>query len=274
MSSVDFHSEHGTAHLHGSEGHYLMHLPYAVTLGFLNPTGFKAHERFADIIAPDSHLRGANGIGFGMMFTNAWSVGGEGNFAWRGQPLDQFQISLNTALAVGGDPLKFACRFAFYGYPWVDGPNRGWLADIIDEGQRMSLFRGPHQGWAGVAELLRSRDDGPVVIGNSTGDAGWPTPHLGGWFPPELGNDCRLLTKEQQREWDERADAWFEIEPAEQWRISMTALRGHEKGLEMRPDTWNDLYFGKRITVFDLLAGDRDERLARVFGLQPASAPR
>jgi hypothetical protein len=123
-----------------------------------------------------------------------------------------------------------------------------------------------------VTALLHSRDDGPVVIGNSTGDADWPTPYLGGWFPADLGEDYRLLSEAQQQQWDERAEAWYEVEEGERWRISMAALRANrERGMELRPDTWDELYFGKGITVFDLLAPDRDERLERAFGLERAA---
>jgi hypothetical protein len=134
MSAVNFASEHGTARLHGSEGHYLAHLPYAVALGFLNADSYRARERFADIINPASDLHGLPDHAFGGFFATAWRTDLFDNFAWHGHRLDTFQISLNTALAIGGDPLKFACRFAFAGYPWVDGPHRAWLADIINEG--------------------------------------------------------------------------------------------------------------------------------------------
>jgi hypothetical protein len=275
MSTVDFVSEHGIAHLHGSEGHYLASLPARITLGLLDLGALRARETYAGILAPDSPLRGLNGAAFGMFFATTWSTGGIGEsaFEWRGHPLDSLQISLNTALALGGDPIRFACHFSFAGYPWVDGPDRAWLADIIDKGVRAGVFRGPNQGWDAVTELLRSRDDGPVVIGDSTGSREFPTPYLGGWFPPELGNDYRRLTEAQQEVWDERADAWYEVDPAERFRIAMGALRAHpDQGLQMRPETWTELFFGNGLTAFDLLAADRDERLDRAFKLAATAA--
>lgn len=276
MSTVNFVSEHGTARLHGSEGHYLADLPHRVTLGLLNATAFKARDRYAHILDPGSMLATMNENAFGQFFTTAWTTGGmldRGDFAWRGRPLDTLAISCNTALAVGNDPIRFACRFSFAGYPWVDGPDRAWLAGVIDEGLAAGVLRGPNQGWSGATELLRSRDDGPVVIGDSTGSRDFPTPYLGGWFAPELGEDYRLLTDAQRREWDERAEDWYEVDPAERFRIAVNALRGHPRqGLQMSPGTWRDLYFGNGLTVFDLLAPDAAERLDRAFDLNPVGA--
>jgi hypothetical protein len=270
VSSVDFVSEHGTASLHGSEGHYLASLPGRLTVGLLGADSLRARETWADIITPDSSLHIVNDIAFGTFFGTAWRTGVGDDFAWRGHPLGPYHISLNTALALGGDPLRFACRFDVAGFPWVDGEHRAWLAGIIDEGLSTGLFRGPHQGWDEVTALLRARDDEPVAIAFSGSSPGFPNPYLGGWFPAELGEDYTKLTEQQQREWDVRADAWYEIDDAEQWRIAVPALRANRKeGMEMRPDTWRELYFGNGLTVFDLLAPDRAERLDKAFGLEP-----
>lgn len=277
MSTVDFVSEHGRASLHGSEGHYLASLPARVTIGLLDADSFRARETWADLLAPGSSLHGLNDFAFGNFFATAWRVGGvgggHGDFAWRGHPIDPYHVSLNTALALGGDPLRLACRIDVAGVCWVDGPHRAWLADIIDEGLSTRLLRGPHQGWTEVATFLRECGDEPVVMRSSVNGDGFPSPYLGGWFPPELGEDYRLLSDEQKRAWDERQDEWEEIDESEQWRIAFAALRANRRqSVEMRPDTWRDLYFGNGLTAFDLIAHDRDERLARAFGLSPAAA--
>lgn len=279
MSTVDFVSEHSSAHLHGSEGHYLASLPARVTIGLLDADSFSARETWEDLLAPGSSLRVVKDTAFGQFLSTAWRVGGigagHGDFAWRGHPIDPYHVSLNTALALGGDPLRLACRVDVAGVVWVDGPHRAWLADIIDEGLSTGLFRRPNQGWTEAAAFLRERDDDPVVMRSSISGDRFPNPYLGGWFAPELGGDYRLLTDEQKAQWDERQDEWEEIDRAEQWRIAMAALRANGKrSVEMRPDTWRDLYFGNGLTAFDLIAHDRAERLDRAFGLQSAGAAR
>lgn len=273
MSSVDFKSEHAAANLRGSEGHYLQSLPAHIAIGLLNPTSFRARDSLAGIIEPASHLLTLNDAAFGTFFTTSWFTDIGGEFAWRGQPLDTFQISLNTAVALGGDPLRFACRLGAKGYPYVEGPSRAWLASIIDEGLSTGVFRSPGQGWEEVAGMLRERDDEPVVITFSGDGGGFPSPYLGGWFPAELGDDYSKLAEGQIPAWEARQDEWYESgdEPMK-WRIAVQALRSSRDGLEMRPDTWTDLYFGRGITVFDLLAHDRAERLDRAFGIAGALA--
>lgn len=267
MSSVDFVSRHAAASLHGNEGHYLRYLPCAMAIGLLEPHGYEARKKFLGIIAPEAGLRQVNEAGFARYFPSAWMTGIGEEFAWRGHRLDPFHISLNTALAAGSDPVRLACRFAARGYPYVEGPHRAWLAAIIDEGLETGVFRGPDQGWVEVAALLRERADEPVIVTSSADGTEFPNPYLGGWFPGELGNDYTKLTEEQIEPWETRQLEWDESEDEPmKWAIALPALRASRNGLEMRPDSWRELYFGKRITVFDLLASDRDARLEAVFG--------
>lgn len=139
-----------------------------------------------------------------------------GDLEIEGKHIDAWSIALNTALAIGNEPLKLCARL--HGqceiHAWVDGKNRAWLADVIESGRQRNLFR-REQGWTGVVDLLRRSDKGEVVTSYSVTED----------FPGH------------QRTW---ADG-------------IAALRSPEAkgGLEIRPDESN-YYFGHGVTAFDL----------------------
>jgi hypothetical protein len=90
--------------------------------------------------------------------------------AWNGHRVDQFTLALNTALVVGSDPLRLSARV--HGsceiHGWVDGPNRSWLAHVVEEGLASGVLRRAHQtqyeNWPGVVALLRSTSRTAVVM--------------------------------------------------------------------------------------------------------------
>jgi hypothetical protein len=161
-----------------------------------------------------------------------------------GRVVATFPLKLNTALIGADDATRLVVRMAGQAeiHGWVDGPNRAWLADIIDRGLAGGVLRSeftnnagvvyrPGQGWQQVAALLRERVDEPVVWSYSVSD-GWPNPTVAGW--------------EEGRE-----EAFMLLPEVEQWQLSMEGLRG-QGGLEMRPDDWESFRFGHGLTVDDL----------------------
>jgi hypothetical protein len=216
---------------------------------------------------------------------------------WKGQPLQAFSLILNTACQVGSDAVKLAARL--HGqcelHAWVDGPNRAWLADIIQAGLHSGVFRkgiwyqdvpnGPKdkwsdQGWGDVIALLRERDDEPVVTSYSVTDR-FPNRSLTTWNPPPMpenwkpqfweAEDWAAQSGEERAEYyDEHAqDLWYELPVEEQWRLAMDGLRADTaSGLEMKPDNWQTFRFRHELTFLDLHAVDRDERLDRALGIE------
>lgn len=142
-------------------------------------------------------------------------------FQLDGEPLDNFQLQLNTVLATGNDPM---CLFArLHGqceiHAYVEGPNRRWLADVMSAGLEFGIFR-QGAGWDGVIELLRQADDAPVVTSFSITDP----------FPCD-------------NTWDE----------------AITALRADSGIQPLAPDTLRTR-FGHGKTLLDVLNQNRVDR--------------
>lgn len=208
-----------------------------------------------------------------------------------GVRLHSRNIGLNTALAAGSDPIRLAAKIDGWceSHAWVNGPDRAWLADVIGEGLRAGMFRrgfwysnepdGPKdqwsdQGWEQVQELLRARDDEPVVMSYSVGDS-FPNRDIAGWEPtidpnwlPDWAdgdgfNEWSEMTATEQDDCRRGCaeDQWYELPAAERWEMAMAGLRQRRPWARLAPDTLSEVAFGIPVTVYDLLAPDRDERV-------------
>jgi hypothetical protein len=297
VSRVYFRSPSGCAELHGSERARLGGIANDIAIGALHLDDHHIIERLQQLI-PDGHFmtrQHPRGPDWALTWADSFRTALLVNFgqtpliAYRGQEVDAFDLVLNSALALGNDAVRLGVRI--HGqceiHGWVDGSNRAWLADIMQAGLDAGIYRhgfwreplpgstAPRQwlsqGWDEVIEFLRAQDDEPVVMSYSVTD-GFPNEMVGDWMPPwpadvpkKLGWDG--LSEEQQTERQTRADAWWELDDAEQWRISMAGLRQHGGGRELRPGNWQEFRFGHRLSVLDLVAQDWEDRLARALGL-------
>lgn len=225
-------------------------------------------------------------------------------FVVAGRRLHAGDLALNTALAVGSDPIKLAAKIHGWceAHAWVDGPDRAWLAEIIDEGLAVGVYRRgiwyadqpdtprdkwSSQGWEEVQAHLRSRDDEPCVMSYSVCDQ-FPNRHTAAWEPPPMPDDWAPSwadTDEGLAEWerdyptaedkaarylDGAGDGWYELPVDEQWRLAMAGLRADKPWAQLSPDTL-DTTFGPAVTVYDLLATDRDERISAAFAGEQAA---
>lgn len=173
------------------------------------------------------------------------------------------EIWLNTALTVGDDALRLLARISGQSsrFLFVDGPNRAWLAGIIERGLADHVLRGPghpkeDRTWAGVAEFLRQRDDEPVVTDYS-GDDSFPCLGFVAGHVPEAE---RYLSD------DRDGDSWYDLPTDERWDMGLAALRAREVALaaedflspwtyELRPDeSFGGLRYLYGTTAFDLAA--------------------
>lgn len=208
-----------------------------------------------------------------------------------GVELNTDNISLNTALVAGSDPVRLAAKINGWceSHAWVDGPDRAWMADIINEGLRAGIYRrelwyadtsdGPHdkradQGWGQVVDLLRARDDEPVVMSYSVTD-GFPNPWIAGWDPPidpgwlpdwadgDGHNEWIAMSGAERAGWRrEHADEqWYDLPADQQWELAMAGLRRERPWARIGPDTLAEVTFHYPVTVYDLFAPDRDERV-------------
>lgn len=251
------------------------------------------------LVTPGHYLHNSPRTGLGWLagwqdtFRLAWGSSMiDGAFAWRGHRINTWTANLNTALRVGNDPLKLAARLEGQCevHAWVDGPNRAWLAGIIDEGLAAGLFRGRTgpddefpQGWEDVVALLRARDDEPVVtsysiedgfpeVSNSTFDPERPAD----WMPTywDRADWDALTNHERDSHWaeDGRADLYSRLSSEEQWRHSMEWLRARPGMLELTPETWSGYYFGNGLSTLDLRRADWERRLNEAFDIEPEPA--
>jgi hypothetical protein len=86
--------------------------------------------------------------------------------------VDPFSIILNTCLVYGSDPIKLMawlhgqCEI----HLWIAGPNRAMIADIIESGLKLGIYR-KGMNWEGVVKLLRQSKRGAVVTEFSVSDS-------------------------------------------------------------------------------------------------------
>jgi hypothetical protein len=234
MSRIYFHSEDGEAEVRGAERAFMGCTASRIAWSFLGPYAeeYASHESVLRKVLTggyvlDERYRGAD---FRRTLETALAVGNETNFIVDGQSASAFGVSLNTALRLGGDPLRLFARL--HGqceiHAWVAGPNREWLADIIDAGRASGLYRSD-MGWESVSGLLQKTAAGPVVTSYSV---------------------CEQFPNEGVAGWDGDEDSWYDLDFDKQWAMAFEKLRASDKGLELTPDCWADYYFGSGLDVF------------------------
>jgi hypothetical protein len=253
MSRVYFHTPTQEAELLGPERYWAGHVADSITTGFITPTpGGGEADILNEMLPPGHYARrrsGADPAGFAQWantFLLAWRAGVD--LHWREHRLGSWLFTLNTAIAVGNDPVRFLTRVHAQCelHAWVDGPDREWLAGIITAGLRSGVYR-PGMGWDNVIALLLVRDDEPVVMSHSVTDQ-FPNPYA-----------TTLVVGEDP-------DAWYDLPTSEKWAGSMEWLRSQPGGLQITPANLASLRFGHGLTVFDLLAPDRDDRFTAALG--------
>jgi hypothetical protein len=267
VSTLYFHSPSGTAEVRGTEAHHMRNLVHDLTLGLLRIRWDKDIDRMLQLLPPDHSMRIIKRdqlAPWAEMFGTYWRTSSE-DFVWRGHCLNSFEISLNTALAIGGWPLWLVARLAGQAelHAWVDGPNRKWLAGIIDDGLQAGLFR-DGAGWDGVTALLRDRDGEEVVTSYSI-TGGFPDSDLAKWDRPVMPEGCHAENFEFVVE-----SAWAGMSDAERWTAGMAGLRADTGNLELSPDEEKDRRFGCGVTAFDLTAANWERRLDEAFGIEAA----
>lgn len=151
-----------------------------------------------------------------------------------------WDVLLNTSMRLGSRPMRLMTRMHAQCeiHLWVDGPNRAWLADIIEEGRRDGLMRAD-MGWEAVVTLLRSRADEPVVTSYSVCER-FPNAAVAGWKPTEVGGGG-------EADWD----AWYELPDC--WDRAMAGLRARGGGLELKPEGFDVFHFGVGVSAIDLM---------------------
>lgn len=290
MSRVNFRSPSGDAELRGSERAWLGGLVDDIACGALSLDSVSRIDRIRELIIPGHYMEkmSTTEVGWGPQWRSSFetalrvSLGG-GVLAYQGKTIGSFSLLLNTACLLGNDQVKLAARIhgqcEIHGY--VEGPNRAWLADIMQRGLDTGIYRTElpgryRMGWEDVIALLRSRDDEPVAMSYSGCEA-FPNPEVAGNAPPPMPDGWRPKGWTEQ-EWADVAEGdrsdywneginerWYEQPPEAQWEQGMQAIRSGGNGLEISPDNWDTFRFTHELTVFDLYADDWRDRLKRAL---------
>ena len=240
MSYIFFHSPSETVEVRGSERAYMGGFCHQLFMASL-PLSEWLYSRspMRNVLPPTSYVRNVPSGAFEQAFSN-WSMVGDDHFVIGNREIPVFTTVLNTALVVGSDPVKLMARL--HGqcelHAWVAGFNREWLAGIIEQGRSSLIFR-DNAGWESVIDLLRLRDDEPVVTSYSVSEQ-FPGPHIATWQPPV--DDTGELNY----------DAWYDLSDKAQWEHSMNALWQAQGYRELTPETWEVMRFGTGETGFDV----------------------
>jgi hypothetical protein len=159
---------------------------------------------------------------------------------------------LNACLRVGTDAAILAARLTGQVelVLWVDGPNRAWLANIIEQasGPAQALANSclrPEAGWPMVVHHLQQSAEHPLFIW-ATGGRPFPNPE--GWLGS--ADEWQGLGLEQQ--WF-HTEATLRQESAQEDATSY--LAGHPTlvaapfSRELRPSNWSIFHFAELVTA-------------------------
>lgn len=179
------------------------------------------------------------------------------HFIINNEQYNTFLLALNTAIVAGSDVVKFMTRIHAQCeiHCYVEGPNRKWLSDIIEKGYKSNILR-PNmrrsggEGWQDVIDLLRKRDDSPIVCSYSVCES---FPNLTTSNMNNLGINENMTEQEIDQKRYELQEKYENLPYEERFNIGMDYLRSKQDyGLELKPENWNDYYFGEKLTGFDL----------------------
>lgn len=241
MSRIYFHTrDEGEAEVLGSERAHMGLLISDVSAAFI-PT-------FADAVLPfvaEGHYLHNSARARSAYFEKdvrlALTHGGSDFLLYNGAPVDSFALQLNTVLAVGNDPLKLLAMI--HGqceiHAYVEGPERDWLAGLIEQGREAGLYRAD-TGWESVVELLRGSADAPVVMSYSVCDS-FPNPGVADWSAP--------VDEDGEEDWD----AWYELPAGDRWDLAMAGLRSRTDIKSLAPDRLGNR-FSQKLTLIDIFS--------------------
>jgi hypothetical protein len=228
MSRVYFHSADGEeAYLHGSERRYAGNFCSYILEHCLDVRGSWHQEEkavWSQIVPAEGRycLDRPESLSDWLAVSADYLLMGD-------KRVGVFSMGLQTMLDAGNDQMKLLARI--HGqceiHAWVEGPNRAWVANIIDRGLATSFYR-KDMGWESVAGLLRRADDSPVVMSYSVCD-GFPNRGL----DADYANDTC----------DEYGERWYELPFETRWEHCIKTLRERDPLMEIKPDNWDNYYF-------------------------------
>ncbi|BAD58876.1 hypothetical protein [Nocardia farcinica] len=247
MSRIYFHSPSGDAEVSGRERTHFGLITHETSIAHLIGTVGRFNLR--RVLHPESWAyQAAEGVDTRMLSLALGPFGEDkGAFVHNGKRVNHWHLLLNTLIQQSGDSIRLAARIhaqcEVHGY--VEGPDRAWLADLIEDARVDGVFRAD-MGWETVIELLRARDDEPVVMSYSLCDP-FPNPWSTTWTPESVER------ADDEDDQGEDRESWYQLPHAEQWATGLAWLRDEANGRRrLQPDTWADFGFGEGLTATDL----------------------
>lgn len=237
MSRIYFHSLHGEAEVRGWErarAGALCSDMLMVALGVSTSDDMPSRPSpIRRILPPNCYALEYSGYQFAS-WLHTWLVASNDTYfvVNSDRKITVFSAALNTAHVTGSDPVKLLARL--HGqcelHAYVEGHNRAWLADIIEQGRAAGIMRAD-SGWESVIELLRTRDDEPVVTSYSV---------------------CEQFPNQGVANWQNDDEVWYELPADEKWRLALAGLRNTTGELEIKPDTWQTYTYRHGVNGFQL----------------------
>ena len=251
MSSIGFHSPAKTVTIHGPErahAHILCQDMLAMALNVHHQYEYEGHASKLRHLLPMDEQRRIRKEHFASDMLTYMGVSGSFVMPDTTTTISCWHAALNTAIVAGSNPVRFLARVdaqcELHGY--VEGHNRAWLADIVEEGLDKNILRRAFDGslykstdddlwgWQHLITMLREDDVRPVVMSHSSNLS----------FP-DAWMDGITITN----------DEWYALTDEQRWAMSMEILRSNkEKMLEMAPDNLATIQFGEDISGYDLRA--------------------
>lgn len=249
MSRINFHSLEKTVEVTGSDRAHFNGLVSEMFAGLLN---LRSNADLISPLIPSRHYMYQTSPN--SMALDNWASQIETSISvgmldleLDGNQLSSYALSLNTAQRYGGDALKLAARIHAQSelHGWVDGPNRAWLATIIEQAPT-TIFR--DKAWSEVVKLLRSTAEGEVVMSYSVGDLfpnfSYSSNHI---------NWESSMAEEEELEVETLEEEWYSKSDEDKWKESMTYLKSVPGKLEIKPDDWVDYTYSHGLDALSLL---------------------
>jgi hypothetical protein len=277
MSELQFHSPSKTVAIAGTERHYMASIINRLFVAILSV--YDQRDPILRFWPTNSFVRRSDysGIGgnerFQYQFTLAASSTLETILNVDGILEKTWNTAANTVVATGNDAMIFCMRLhaGCENHAYVEGPDRAWLATIIENGISQNVLRKnlgydiykQEYDWKNVVNFLRERDDEPVVTSHTIGDNFPNYAYAQNWKPDPtdtIENDDDETDEEESEEYDIQ-DRFNDLTEKEQWQIALPELR-QVPYIHWYPDMWQTHRFGNGLDAFMLRdAADRQQPL-------------
>ncbi len=236
MSRIYFHTLNETAEVSGAERAWSAQVCRRMTEGL----GDRYTEWAIPLLPKDNYLKGYKSDGQ-ITESDLKIFFSQNDYLVDEERIPGWLISLNTAVDFGNDTIRLFARL--HGqceiHCYVRSENKNWLADIIECGLELSLYR-EKMGWESVVKLLRKKNKSAVVCSYSVCES---FPNFG-----LLPNNHKL----KKMEGDERYELFYDIPENLRWEFCYKTLK-KEKSLEISPDNLHEQCFSNGMNIIELM---------------------